>query len=113
MRPNPSRRGSRHASRITEIKIRVLLHVPLSRRALLAALDDVVETGDVPEEFDIAYYDYARMTGGAWKAGTHVDGDDLRALVDFRNLIASASRKVQIGRRASVRLESVDEDGEE
>lgn len=106
-----SRQPQRRARRIveTEVKLRVVLHERMTRGALVAAILSVVEGNPVPEQFDIAWWDYAKGTGGRWQEGQRLGPEDLRNIEAFRSLILSIdpTAAIRVGGQARVRVERV------
>lgn len=84
------------------LKFRIIPHVRIPRSVAWALLKDAVATGIMPEEFDIAYMDYAHKQGRVLKAGNSLS---LEELEDFRNLLGIMAGAEQ---QDTIRLERAD-----
>lgn len=107
---NPSRQPQRRPRRIveTEVKLRIVLHRPMRRSALVAAILGIIEGEPVPEEFDIAWWDYAKGSGGRWRHGERLGPEDLGNLEAFKALIMSIDPTgLKVGGQARVRVDRV------
>jgi len=81
------------------LKFRIIPHVRIPRTVAWVLLKEAIASGVMPEEFDIAYMDYAHAQGKVLKAGQSLS---LEELADFRNLLGILSGAEQQG---TVRLE--------
>lgn len=107
-----SSRRRKRVVRTTEVKIRVRVHRPMSRETLLAKIIEVIESGVVPRDFDLLWWDYAHKRGGVWKAGDTLGPDDVDSLAKFAGMIGTiADGNVRVGGRAGVRVSKVDSTG--
>ena len=84
------------------LKFRIIPHVRLPRTVAWLLLKEAIASGVMPEEFDIAYMDYAHKQGKVLKAGQSLS---LEELADFRNLLGIMSGAEQ---QDTIRLERTD-----
>ena len=106
MRQRPKTRSRRKRRVVvTEVKIRVRLLRRMRRSDVVSAVMEALETGQVPDTLEIAYWDYGHERGGVVRPGQRMSGEQMDELMKFRDMLLSVNvTGPHVGGRATLRV---------
>ncbi len=95
MRDRGHKRGAskRPQPRKLYLKFRVRPKVRMPRSVMFAKLRELLATGTVPDDLDVAYMSYDRSTGKQFQAGARLTPDETEELEKFYNVLLAIGQE--------------------
>lgn len=88
-----SRRKAKPPSRKLYLKFRVRPKVRMPRSVMFAKLRELLATGTVPDDLDVAYMSYDHGIGKQFQAGGRLTPDETEELEKFYNVLLAIGKE--------------------